>query len=254
MKVAVLGYPNVGKSSLVNRLAGTREAVVHERPGITRDRKELDADWNGRTFTLIDTGGIDLADSDELAGSIRDQARAGLADASLALLVVDARAGLRPGDQELADLLRRSRSPAIVVANKCDAPGDSALAADFHRLGLGDPIAVSALHGLGTGDLLDRVVAALPDQTDEPTEADGTVRLALIGRSCPNAPAPHATRSTSGWSAADGRSCSSTPPASAASRGWPRGETRSSTTRPSARSGRPSALTSRWWCATPATA
>ena len=182
MKVAVLGYPNVGKSSLVNRLAGTREAVVHERPGITRDRKELDADWNGRTFTLIDTGGIDLADLDELAGSIRDQARAGLADASVALLVVDARAGLRPGDQELADLLRRSGAPAIVVANKCDAPGDSVLVADFHRLGLGEPIAVSALHGLGTGDLLDRVVGALPEPSDEPAEPDDTVRLALIGR------------------------------------------------------------------------
>ena len=108
MKVAVVGYPNVGKSSLINRLTGTREAVVHERPGITRDRKELDCEWNGRRFTLIDTGGVDFEDEDPLAGSIREQARAGIADAQVAVLVVDARAGVRPGDEEMADLLRRA--------------------------------------------------------------------------------------------------------------------------------------------------
>ena len=120
LKVAIVGYPNVGKSSLVNRLTGTREAVVHERPGVTRDRKELDCEWNGRRFTLIDTGGVDFQDEDPLAGSIREQARAGLADAQVAVLVVDARAGVRPGDEELADLLRRSPLPVIVAANKCD--------------------------------------------------------------------------------------------------------------------------------------
>ena len=151
MKVAVVGYPNVGKSSLVNRLPGSREAVVHERPGVTRDRKELPAEWNGRSFTLVDTGGVDLEDRDELAGSIRDQARAALADAAVAVLVVDARAGLRPGDSDLADLLRRSGIPALVAANKCDGPNDVPQAAEFHRLGLGDPIAVSAVHGLGKG-------------------------------------------------------------------------------------------------------
>ena len=110
MKVAIVGYPNVGKSSLINRLTGSREAVVHERPGVTRDRKELDCDWNGRTFKLIDTGGVDFQDEDPLAGSIRDQARAGLADAEVAVLVVDARAGARPGDEEMADqALRDSR-------------------------------------------------------------------------------------------------------------------------------------------------
>ena len=182
MKVAVVGYPNVGKSALVNRLAGTREAVVHERPGITRDRKEVAAEWSGRRLTLIDTGGIDLADRDELAISVREQARAGLADAAVALLVVDARAGLRPGDEELADLLRRQRKPVVVAANKCDSPGDVSLAADFHRLGLGEPVAVSALHGLGTGDLLDRLVAALPQAGPGPEEDPATVRLAVIGR------------------------------------------------------------------------
>jgi GTP-binding protein len=180
MKVAVVGYPNVGKSSLINRLTGTREAVVHERPGITRDRKELDCEWNGRRFKLIDTGGVDFEDEDPLAGSIRDQARAGLADAQVAVLVVDARAGVRPGDQEMADLLRRSPLPTIVAANKCDALAELPLAADFHRLGLGEPLAVSAAQGLGTGDLLDRIVELLPAGDEQP-DTD-VVRLAVIGR------------------------------------------------------------------------
>jgi GTP-binding protein len=181
-KVAVVGYPNVGKSSLVNRLTGTREAIVHERPGITRDRKELDCEWNGRSFTLIDTGGVDFADEDPLAGSIRDQARAGLADADVAMLVVDARAGCRPGDDEIADLLRRSGQPTLVAANKCDTAVDMSLAAEFHRLGLGEPIAVSAAQGLGTGDLLDRLVELLPDESEDGEGADDTIRLAVIGR------------------------------------------------------------------------
>jgi GTP-binding protein len=180
MKVAVVGYPNVGKSSLINRLTGSREAVVHERPGVTRDRKELDCDWNGRQFKLIDTGGMDFEDEDPLAGSIRDQARAGLADAEVAVLVVDARAGVRPGDEELADLLRRSPLPTIVAANKCDGVAELPLAAEFHRLGLGEPLAVSAAQGLGSGDLLDRIVELLPDSAQEP-DVDA-IRLAIIGR------------------------------------------------------------------------
>jgi GTP-binding protein len=182
MKVAVVGYPNVGKSSLVNRLAGSREAVVHERPGVTRDRKELPAEWAGRTFTLVDTGGVDLADRDELADAVRDQARAALADAAVVVLVVDVRAGLRPGDEELADLLRRGAVPVVVAANKADDPREVPLAAEFHRLGLGEPVAVSALHGLGTGDLLDRIVAALPDAGEAGGDDEDTVRLAVIGR------------------------------------------------------------------------
>jgi GTP-binding protein len=180
MKVAIVGYPNVGKSSLINRLTGTREAVVHERPGITRDRKELDCEWNGRQFKLIDTGGVDFEDEDPLAGSIRDQARAGLADAEVAVLVVDARAGVRPGDEEMADLLRRSPLPTIVAANKCDGVAELPLAAEFHRLGLGEPLAVSAAQGLGSGDLLDRIVELLPE--GEQAEEGDTVRLAVIGR------------------------------------------------------------------------
>jgi GTPase len=182
VKVAVVGYPNVGKSSLVNRLTGSRHAIVHERPGITRDRNELECEWNGRIFTLIDTGGVDFADLDPLAGSIREQAQAGLADAALAVLVVDARAGARPGEHEIADLLRRSKMPVLIAANKCDTVAEMPLAAEFHALGLGEPIAVSATQGLGTGDLLDRVVEMLPAEPDEGEEADEVVRLAVIGR------------------------------------------------------------------------
>jgi GTP-binding protein len=178
----VVGYPNVGKSSLVNRLAATRDAVVHERPGVTRDRNEVPCEWNGRGFTLIDTGGVDLSDPDPLAESIRVQARAGLADADVALLVVDAKAGLRPGDAELADLLRRSDRPVLVAANKCDDRTSMPLAAEFHRLGLGEPEPVSATQGLGTGDLLDRLVAMLPEQAPPPPAKLDAVRLAVIGR------------------------------------------------------------------------
>jgi GTP-binding protein len=180
MKVAVVGYPNVGKSSLVNRLSGSREAVVHARPGITRDRNEVECEWNGRRFVLIDTGGVDFADQDPLAGSIRDQARAGIADAELALFVVDAQAGLRPGDSELAEVLRAAGKPVVVAANKSDSVNDIPLAAEFHSLGLGEPMPVSATAGLGTGDLLDRIVELLPEAPVEPEPDE--LRLAVIGR------------------------------------------------------------------------
>jgi GTP-binding protein len=182
MKVAIVGYPNVGKSSLVNRLSQSREAVVHERPGITRDRKEIATEWNGRRFTLIDTGGVDLDDEDPLAVSIQDQAKAALADAQVAVLVVDARAGLRQGDLEVADILRRGDVPILVAANKIDSPRDLLLAHDFHALGLGEPIAVSAVQGLGTGDLLDAIVEHLPEGDDTPEEDESLLRLAVIGR------------------------------------------------------------------------
>jgi GTPase len=177
--VAVVGYPNVGKSTLVNRLSGTRAAVVHEQAGVTRDRKEIDADWNGLGFTLIDTGGVDLAGEHEMAEEIRRQALIALDEADLAVLVVDARAGLRPGDEELARELRGGRVPVIVAANKVDDARQEGLAAEFYGLGLGDPIAVSATQGLGTGDLLDTLVERLPRGGEDVDEA---TRLALIGR------------------------------------------------------------------------
>jgi GTP-binding protein len=178
-KVAVVGYPNVGKSTLVNRLSGTREAVVHEQAGVTRDRKEIDADWNGLGFTLVDTGGVDLAGEHELAAEIREQALVAVQDAQLAVLVVDARAGLRAGDAELARELRGGPVPAIVVANKVDEGTQQGLASEFYALGLGEPMPVSATQGLGTGDLLDLIVQRLPDYAETMEEA---TRLALIGR------------------------------------------------------------------------
>jgi GTP-binding protein len=180
-KIAVVGFPNVGKSSLVNRLTQSREAVVHERSGITRDRKELPTDWNGRRFALIDTGGVDLEDTDPLAVSIQDQVREALSDADVALLVVDGKAGFRAGDEEVADMLRKGGLPVVLAANKIDSPRDFGLVHDFHGLGLGEPMAVSAAQGLGTGDLLDRLVDLLPEEDEEEDEED-IVRLAVIGR------------------------------------------------------------------------
>ena len=179
-KVAIVGYPNVGKSTLVNRLSGTRETVVHEDAGVTRDRKEVEADWNGVGFTLVDTGGVDFAGEHQMADEIRRQALIALQEADLALLVVDARAGLRPGDAELASELRGGGVPVIVAANKVDDARQTGLATEFYGLGLGDPLAVSATQGLGTGDLLDLIVERLPEQAG--SEEETVTRLALIGR------------------------------------------------------------------------
>jgi GTPase len=181
-RVAVVGYPNVGKSTLVNRLTGSREAVVHEEAGVTRDRKEIEADWNGRHFLLVDTGGVDLADRGALARLVQGQARAAQDEAEAIVLVVDARAGLRPGDDELARELRGAPVPVIVAANKVDSASAIPEAAEFHKLGLGEPVPVSAAQGLGTGDLLDRVAAALDEGPEPPATADDVARIAVIGR------------------------------------------------------------------------
>ena len=182
--VAVVGFPNAGKSTLVNRLSGGREAVTDAEPGVTRDRRALECEWNGLSFDLIDTGGVDLADSDELARAVQAQARAAIDDAEVILLVVDARSGLGPGDAELATLLRRSDRPVVVAANKVDRPEDQALSAELNSLGLGEPIPVSASHGLGTGDLLDLLVEELrrhlPDEAA--SDADEAPRIAILGR------------------------------------------------------------------------
>ena len=181
MKVAVVGYPNVGKSTLVNRLTGSREAVVHEQAGVTRDRKEIEADWNGRRFLLVDTGGVDLADRDELARQIQGQAAYAREEAQAIVLVVDAKTGVRPGDEELAAQLRGARVPVILAANKVDSAAAIPDAAEFYRLGLGEPVPVSAAQGLGSGDLLDRIAAAL-EEAPEPESGDDTARIAVIGR------------------------------------------------------------------------
>ena len=179
--VAVVGFPNVGKSTLVNRLAGGREAVTHAEPGVTRDRKRVRCEWNGLAFELLDTGGIDLADPTELAEDVQRQARIGIAEADVIVLVVDGRAGVRAGDTELAKTLRGGDVPVVVVVNKVDRPGDEHLAAEFHQLGLGDPIAVSAAHGLASGDLLDRVVELL-GELPPPVVGNEPTRVAVIGR------------------------------------------------------------------------
>jgi GTP-binding protein len=182
-KVAVVGYPNVGKSTLVNRLSGTREAVTHSEPGVTRDRKEVPADWNGIEFALVDTGGVDLTDERTLSRQVQEQARHAMGDASVALLVVDGTAGLRPGDVELAEILRRAPVPVVVAVNKLDRGVDAPAAAEFHGLGLGEPAPVSAAHGVGSGDLLDRIAALVREHAPEAAEADpDEVRLAVIGR------------------------------------------------------------------------
>ena len=182
--VAIVGFPNVGKSTLVNRLTGSRAAVVHETSGVTRDRKELAADWNGKRFLVVDTGGVDLADPSPITRSVREQARQAVEEADLVLFVVDARAGITPGDEEVAEILRRTRKPVLVLANKIDDPSQESLALEFHRLGLGEPFPVSALHGLATGDLLDEIVARLPG-IGRAEVAEDAIRVAILGR--PNA-------------------------------------------------------------------
>jgi GTP-binding protein len=179
--VAIVGFPNVGKSTLVNRLVGGTEAVTSPEPGVTRDRKRLATEWNGIRFELVDTGGIDLGDEAELARDVQTQARLGIAEADVIVLVVDGRAGLRGGDADLAKTLRGSQVPVIVAVNKADRPEDFAITAEFHGLGLGDPIGVSATHGLGTGDLLDAITAAIGDREPQ-SEDDERVRVAVIGR------------------------------------------------------------------------
>ncbi len=181
MKVAVVGYPNAGKSTLVNRLAGRREAVTHELPGATRDRKEVECEWNGRRITLIDTGGVDFAAEDSISQAVQRQAREAISDAELILHVVDAKAGLGPGDDEIARMLRAAPAPVIVVAHKVDNPAEVHLNAELHKLGLGEPMAVSSTHGLGTGDLLDRIVELGPDPSEEEAE-DTRPRIAILGR------------------------------------------------------------------------
>jgi GTP-binding protein len=182
-RIAVVGFPNVGKSTLVNRLAGGREAVVHREPGVTRDRKALEAEWNGVRFELVDTGGVDLAAEDSISRAVQEQAREAIAESDAVVLVLDARAGLREGDAEVADILRRSDKPTVVVANKVDGPADEPQVAELHRLGLGEPYPVSAVHGHGTGDLLDRLADLARESGLEPSgEDEDSVSLAVIGR------------------------------------------------------------------------
>ena len=182
--VAVAGRPNVGKSTLVNRITGHRDAIVEERPGVTRDRKVLEADWAGHRFALVDTGGW-LARGDALDAKVSAQAETAVRTADLVLLVVDATVGVTADDEAVAALVRRAGRPVLVVANKVDSEVREPDAWDFVRLGLGDPVAVSALHGRNTGDMLDAVVGRLPDAApdeDEPVGGSPPPGIAIVGR------------------------------------------------------------------------
>src|SRR5581483_2144017 len=184
--VAVVGRPNVGKSTLVNRLTGKRDAIVEERPGVTRDRKVLEAEWTGHHFAVVDTGGW-LARGAALDTKVSAQAEKAIRDADLVLFVVDATVGVTAEDEAVAVLLRRGGRPVLVVANKVDHSGREPDAWDFVRLGLGDPIAVSALHGRNSGDLLDEVVSRLPpvdDDAEPPTDVAPAPLpgVAIVGR------------------------------------------------------------------------
>ena len=179
---AIVGFPNVGKSTLVNRLTATRTAVVHEEPGVTRDRKDIVCEWSGRRFILIDTGGVDLADRSEITRQIAAQARTAIDEADLVLFVVDAQAGVTPGDEEVAELLRRSGRPVLLIANKLDDPTRTDQIHEFHRLGLGEPLPISGLHGHGTGDLLDTILERLPGASKRPEISDDAIRVAILGR------------------------------------------------------------------------
>jgi GTP-binding protein len=179
---AIVGFPNVGKSTLVNRLTATRAAVVHELPGVTRDRKEIVCEWRGRRFLLIDTGGVDLADRSPITRQIAEQARTAIEEADLVLFLVDAKAGVTPGDEEVADLLRTSGRPVLLIANKIDDPAGTDDIHELYRLGLGDPIPISGVHGHGTGDLLDAVLERLPGTSRRPEIPEDAVRVAILGR------------------------------------------------------------------------
>jgi len=185
-KVAIVGYPNVGKSTLLNRMTGRRDAVVHSQAGVTRDRKELPVEWTGHAFTLIDTGGVDTADRRQMARQVRAQVEAALKEAALVLLVVDGTTGIGPGDEDLAQIVRRSKNKAILVANKIDDFNRVDLIHEFHALGMGEPVPVSALHGTGSGDLLDLIVTRLEEAgalTGAETREE--IRVAFVGK--PNA-------------------------------------------------------------------
>ncbi len=179
--VAVIGRPNVGKSTLVNRLCRSREAIVHDQPGVTRDRTYQEGFWGDRTFRVVDTGGLVFDDDSEFLPEIREQANLALAEASVAVVIVDGQQGVTAADESIAEWLRGHNVPVLLGVNKCESPDQGlAMAADFWGLGLGEPHPISAIHGAGTGDLLDRVISFLP-ATTESDEAE-PIQLAIIGR------------------------------------------------------------------------
>ena len=186
--VAVVGRPNVGKSTFVNRISQADEAIVHEMRGVTRDRSYHETEWNGVRFALVDTGGIEMGDEDAFQASIRHQAFTAAGEADVIVFLVDGRTGINADDEEVARILRRTSKPVFVTVNKMDTPGRTDELWEFYRLGLGDPWPVSAVHGHGTGDLLDAVVEELRDAAalaEAASDEQEGANVAIIGR--PNA-------------------------------------------------------------------
>ncbi len=179
--IALVGRPNVGKSTLFNRLVGERAAIVEDLPGTTRDRLYGEYEWRGRRISVVDTGGIIPGMDEDMSESVFEQAQLAIEEADVIVFILDSRAGITPVDADIAEMLRRTRKPLLVVANKADNPKQEHNAVEFHALGLGDPIPLSAARGLNTGDFLDRVNSVLP-KGSEPEEDEETVRVAIIGR------------------------------------------------------------------------
>lgn len=180
--VAIVGRPNVGKSMLFNKLTGRRTAIVEDTPGVTRDRIYGDCEWNNRTFELVDTGGIEPSTDSEMLLFMRRQAEIAIETAAVIIMVTDVQVGVTAADMEVANMLKRCRKPVCLAVNKCDAVGKvNADVYEFYALGLGDPIEVSAVHGHGTGDLLDFCTEHLPEETEE-DEDDDTIKVAIVGK------------------------------------------------------------------------
>ena len=180
--VAIVGRPNVGKSQLFNRLAGKRLSIVEDTPGVTRDRLYADSDWRGRDFTVIDTGGIEPSNDNEILQFMRFQAETAISHADVIILITDLRTGITAADQDVASMLLRSGKPLVLAVNKCDKPGDPpAEFYEFYNLGLGEPYGISALHGYGVGELLDAAYEYFPPADEEEEDAD-RIRVALIGK------------------------------------------------------------------------
>jgi len=180
--VAIVGRSNVGKSTLFNIFADSRISIVEDTPGVTRDRLYADAEWLDRKFTMVDTGGIEMQNTDSIAVSIRQQAEVAVREADVILFVCDARTGITNDDMEVAKMLRQSRKPVVLAVNKADTPKQEAEAYEFYNLGIGEPYLISASNRLNLGDLLDAVVEKFPEEGDEDDDSEDVIKVAIIGR------------------------------------------------------------------------
>ena len=185
--VAIVGRPNVGKSTLFNKIVGTRVSIVDDTPGVTRDRIYMEAEWTGRRFMLIDTGGIEPATDDEILKGMRTQAEIAIERADCVILMTNIHEGLTAADADVAAMLMKAGKPTVLAVNKVDSGGQPPMDFyEFYNLGLGDPVAISSTHGLGVGDLLDEVFAKIPEELFQENEDDsGSLRVAIVGK--PNA-------------------------------------------------------------------